>query len=230
MRPVVVNVATERYVVGQRRLRAAIDDGSEVICWTDALPPGSPDHGDVPYAFKAFAIDAVRQRGFRYVLWADASVKPIRPLGPLWNLIERQGYWISDNGWNNGEWTWPTAYRDLEITPEENWGIKHVVATAFGLDLQHPKGLAFFEEYLRLAKTRAFCGPWFNRLHPDYAHHGPSRLTGECADLKIRGHRHDQTAASIVAHRLGLTLTAPPGWIAYHPHQTPETVLSIEGL
>lgn len=229
MNRAVVNVATGPYVAGQRRLQAAVSATTEFVCWTDALPPGSPTHHDVPYAFKAFAIEAARQRGLRYVLWADASINPIRPLDSLWELIERQGYWISNNGWDNGEWTWPTAYADLGIAPADNWGIKHVIATSFGLDLEHPKGGAFFAEYLRLAKTQAFCGPWFNRRHPDYAHHGLSPHTGDWPDARIRGHRHDQTAASVVAHRLGLALTDPPKWIAYYPHETAETVLSVDG-
>jgi hypothetical protein len=104
-----------------------------------------------------------------------------------------------------------------------------VIATAFGLDLENPQGAAFFGEYLRLAKTRAFCGPWYNRRHPDYAHYAPSPRNGEWADLKVLGHRHDQTAASLIARRLGLSLTDPPKWIAYYPHETAETVLSVDG-
>jgi hypothetical protein len=227
----IVNVATGRYLVGQERLRAAVSGGAEFICWTDAMPPGSPAHQDVPYAFKAFALDVARQRGFRYVLWADSSIKVLRPLEPLWDLIEAQGYWISKNySWNNGEWTWPTAYGDLGIAPEDNWRIPQVIATSFGLDLQHPKGLGFFEEYLRLAKTRAFCGPWFNRRHPDYAHHNFAEYpSGDCENTQIRGHRHDQTAASLIAHRLGMTLTDPPKWIEYPPKETAETILSVDG-
>jgi hypothetical protein len=227
----VVNVATGRYVVGQQRLRAAVAGGAEFICWADAMPPGSPAHKDVPYAFKAFAIDAARQRGFRYVLWADSSIRPIRPLDPLWDLIERQGYWISRNySWNNFEWTWPTAYAALDVTPEENLKIPQIIATSFGLDLQHPKGARFFEEYLRLARTTAFCGPWFNTSHPDYAQHGQSWYPcGECPDLRVRGHRHDQTAASLIAHRLDMTLTDPPKWIDYPPSQTADTILWVDG-
>lgn len=224
----VVNVSTGHYVAGQQRLRASLDPATEFICWTDALPPGSPPHQEIPYAFKAFAIAAAHERGLRYVLWADASINPIRPLDTLWALIEQQGYWISNNGWDNGEWTWPDAYADLDIEPARNWGIPHVVATAFGLDLRHPTGAAFFAEYLRLSKTRAFCGPWFNRRHPAYARHGLSPQTGECDDVRVRGHRHDQTAASVIAHRLGMRLTDPPRWIAYHPHETAETVLSVD--
>jgi hypothetical protein len=229
MKRVIVNVATGGYVVGQQRLRRAVSGTTDFLGWENDLPPGSPSHQDVPYAFKAFAIDAARARGFRYVLWADASINPIRPLDGLWELIAQQGYWISNNGWNNGEWTWPTAYGELGVAPEDNWRIPHVVATAFGLDLQHPIGAAFQDEYLRLAKTRAFCGPWFNRRHPDYAHHGPAPHTGECEDARVRGHRHDQTAASLIAHRLGMALTDPPKWLAYYPHETEDTVLSVDG-
>ena len=109
-------------------------------------------------------------------------------------------------------------------TTEETWRsmnrrIPHVVATAFGINTSHPNGKAFLAEYFRLAsKTRAFCGPWRNLNYPDNADvnraQWGNRLAA-CGPPDVRGHRHDQTAASVIAWRLGFDLTAPPDIFAY---------------
>lgn len=224
----IVNVATGQYVRGQQRLRAAINGDSVSVAWADALPPGSPSHYEVPYAFKAFALKAAHERtGADLLLWADASIVPIRSLEALWEKIELDGYWISRNGWTNYQWTAESAYADLGVTPEENRGIPHVVATAFGLSLRHPVGRAIFDEYLRLAGTHAFCGPWANSNNPECV--GRAR-SSPCGPPDVLGHRHDQTALSVIAWRQGCVLTDPPAWFAYEGGETEATFLMAKGI
>lgn len=242
----IVNVATGPYARGQARLAASLpdfgrihngkswithDDPSEkreqiLMTWCDKLPPGSPTHERVPYGFKAFALNAADQADCKLILWVDASIVPYQSLTDLWGKIERDGYWISNNGWTNAEWTAESAYRDLGITREENERIPHVVATAFGLNLAHDKGRAFLDEYYRLAETRAFCGPWWNSNFPEYQGRAGA---APCGDERVRGHRHDQTAASVIAWKLGMELTNPPAWFAYRGGETTDTVLVADG-
>lgn len=222
----VLNVATGRYVQGQKRLAAALKQQVAFLSWTDCLPTGSPAHRDVPYAFKAWALRAAEARDYSLVLWADASILPNQPIVPLLERIEREGYWISRNGWTNAQWTAGSAYEDLGVSPEENATIPHVVATAFGLNLQHPIGRTFYVEYLRLAQTRAFCGPWWNSNHPEY---GGRDGAAPCGSPDVCGHRHDQTAASVIAWRLQLRLTDPPDVFAYRGGETEATILVADG-
>lgn len=225
MNPVVLNVSTGGYVFGQDRLEAAVrDQGYEFLGWRDTMPPGSPSHHDIQYAFKSWSLKEAAKRGHTLLLWADASIMPVSSMAPLWAKIEADGYWLSKNGWSNAQWTADSAYADLGVTIEENRQIPHVVATTFGLNLAHPKGKAIFDEYFRLAQTGAFRGPWKN---------GPanrfSRRTGPCGPPDVLGHRHDQTALSVVAWRNGCELTDPPAWFAYQGGQTKETVLVADG-
>lgn len=211
MNRVVLNVATGYYVRGQRRLRRAVSD--PMMTWADAMPPGSPTHQTVPYAFKAWAILAAADAGRDLILWADASILPIRSLEPLWELIEEQGYWFSRNGWQNGEWCSDAALPLLGITRDEAMRQPHVVATAFGLNLRHETGAEFARKYLHYAKNGAFCGPWRNDR-------------GEASsDTRVLGHRHDQTAASAIVAQLGMKLTDPPAWFAYRGGEIESTVL-----
>lgn len=206
----IVNVATGRYEIGQDRLRRAVtSEGCNGLYFAGGLPPGSPSHSEVPYAFKAWAIKSALDRGATTVIWADSCIVPLRSLAPMWERIERDGYWISRNGFWNSEWTADSAYADLGVTHEENAKIPHVVATAFGLSLAHPVGKQIFEEYFRLARTQAFVGPWKGGIGVQ--------------------HRHDQTALSVVAHRAGCALTDPPEFFAYRGGETDATVLCADG-
>lgn len=218
MKGFVVNVATgDHYIKGQKRLTQALGSGASMLAWTNILPAGSPPHREVPYAFKAFALQDAAERGNSLLLWADASILPIGSLGPLFDRIYENGYWISRNGWMNSEWTADSAYEDLGVTREENATIPHVVATAFGINALHPKGREILNEYVRLAKTRAFCGPWRNCAETP------------CGPPSTLGHRHDQTALSVIAWEMGLELTDPPAWFAYKGGETPDTVLLAAG-
>jgi hypothetical protein len=243
----VVNVATGNYVRGQERLIEWLSaHNTEYFNWRDRLPGGSPSHQDVPYAFKAYALWHAYGAGAKTLLWADASILPIYPLEPLWERIERDGYWIGNNGWTNYEWTADSAYPALfekegpiegyQLRVGDEYGlaalkrlnrdIPHVVATAFGISMEHPIGRAILDEYFRLASTtKAFCGPWING--PEEAQ--PPYHAYPCGPPDVRGHRHDQTALSVIAWRLGCKLTNSPEIFAYAGGQTEQTILVADG-
>ena len=257
----IVSVATGAYVRGLDRLTEwCALNGEDYVTFRDRLPEGSPTHQDVPYAFKAFAL-AAASTACDTLLWCDSSVVPIRSLDPLWERIERDGYWIANNGWTNYEWTADSAYADLFGLDADGWpthphgiamsrshavelnhNIQHVVATSFGISMKHPTGRAIFEEYYRLAsKTKAFCGPWTNLNSMPAMTDGKTvavplsqyARTAPCGPPDVRGHRHDQTALSVIAWRLGCHLTSCPDIFAYHdPKKEPDerTILLAKGI
>lgn len=187
------------------------------------LPPGSPSHSVKPYAFKAYALMDAMRRNYTTLLWCDACILPVRDMEPLFKKIETDGVWFSRNGWMNSEWTADSAYAALfpamhyDAARVINAKIPHVVATAFGIDVSHAVGRAFLADYFRLAsETSAFCGPWTNTVETP------------CGPYDVRGHRHDQTAASVIAWRLGVQLTDPPDIFSYPPVDE-RTVLLADG-
>lgn len=204
----IVNVATGRYLHGQMRLLAALN-GDRKHFVSGRMPEGCPPHAEVPYAFKAYALKEAAQR-YPVLLWCDASILPgPRGLKDLWERIESEGYWFSKNGFKNSQWTAKERLNDLGVTEEENDKIEHVVATAFGIDLRKSLGEMFLHHYFALAQTQAFCGPWTGGIGVQ--------------------HRHDQTAASVIAYRLGFELTDPPQWFAYRGGETKQTALVADG-
>ena len=242
MRRCVVNVATgSRYIRGQQRLIAAMRDISTVT-WADQMPPESPTHDDVPYAFKSFALRYARESmGFDTLLWADSCILPVQDMEPLWQKIETEGVWIARNGWRNDEWCADSAYPDLfpqfatetgydlEAARAHNATIPHVVATCFGLSMRHEVGRSILDEYLRLARdTRAFCGPWINANAPNAPSYGLPRCA-PCGPPTVLGHRHDQTALSVLAHRFSVAITDCPEIFSYRGGETDKTILVADG-
>lgn len=240
----IVNVATTDYTRrGQNRLREAllIHSPESWLALHEQLPSGSPSHQLVPYAFKVYALEATRRAArLDSLLWCDSCILPVRSLEPAWEKIERDGYLLMNNGFSNYEWTadsaYPELFRDHEgnrfdignqhcmnAARQMNRKIPHVVGGFFGLSMKHEIGRAFLAELYRLAsETRAFCGPWSNWNH-EYNEDTNAFVGAEwkgqhtypCGPPDVRGHRHDQSAMSVIAWRLGMVLTDCPQYLIY---------------
>jgi hypothetical protein len=223
----IVSVATGRFVEHQDRLQRQLNavESTELRCfWRDQLPPASPAHEDVPYAFKAYAL-LQASLGANVLLWMDSSIYPIRSLEPLWDFIENHGFWFSENlpqgrsdlpAYNCGQWCCDSALPALGITREDAFGIPQVIATSFGLDLRLKESSVLLEHFVQSAAMRtAFQGPWSNG-------------NGEASpDPRVLGHRHDQTVLSVLAHRMWMPLTRPPTFIVDEIPATEDTVMEI---
>ncbi len=194
------------------------------------LPAGCPPHEEVPFAMKYHALYPWRDK-YDSLIWADACILPVRSMEPLWRHIEEHGAMVMRNGFANYEWTADSAYPELfpdcftrgqfegmEEARATNRNIEHVIGGFFGLSMRHPVGRAILEEMWRLAQTRAFCGPTRNAVHEDWADKVGSYDSpdcNECGPEDVRGHRHDQTALSVVAWRNGVQLVEPPQFLVY---------------
>lgn len=205
MRRCVVNFARDGwYPAGQHRLGLICRElGVDFLGYT-AYPAGCPRHQDVPYAFKPYSMRSAIVAGYSSVLWMDASAVPQKPLGPVFDLMESEGAFVSANyGIPTGRWASDLCLKTMGVTRAEAWEIPHCSALVFGVCVEHPTGAALFSEYLRRAQQGdAFRGPW--SYAPDQAP-APG----------VEGHRHDQTVLSIVAHRMGVPLRPNGPWLDY---------------
>lgn len=239
MRRALVSVATTpRFHRGQVRLAmtAKAHAGPHEEYFWHRQPSCWPLHSAKPFAFKAWAMQYAAEHGAETLLWCDSSIIAIRPLEPLWERIEQDGYWFSRNGWSNAEWCADSAYPELfpgvplEEARSINVGIEHVVATCFGISMRHPMGRVFLEQYMKLANGRAFCGPWTNSNHPDAAALPiDGYKVGPCGPPTTRGSRHDQTVASVLAWSLGFKLTDPPEPFSYKGGEKKGTLVVADG-
>jgi len=215
----VVSVGTGNHGGKLVRLRSQLIQQHENYALWDVLPVGSLPHEQAPYAFKIYALEQAHREIVDTsvtLLWLDSAVMILRPLGPIWRRIERHGYWFSQNhDYNCGEWTCDSALPILGITREEAFTIPQIVGGCFGLNMRAPVAQEFMERWKEYALAGAFAGPWRND-------HGEASL-----DPRVQGHRHDQTAASVIVHRMGLRLTQPPRYFSDDGFPaTEETILT----
>lgn len=231
MRRTAVNVSTGvTYRALQGRLNQKLDEygNCDIKLWSEPLPKHWTPHQEVPYRFKMHALTSVDAD---LVLWLDSAILPLQSLDPVWEEIERVGYFLPANpGMWNYEWTAESAYVGLfkgisqEAAMALNRKIPHCSSAAFGFNLKQWIGQTAFKEFCDLARTRVFCGPWANSNGPDRDRYQIDYLkelysTAPCGPSDVRGHRHDQAALSVIAWRLGMKLDTT---LYAHENGTPE--------
>jgi hypothetical protein len=214
-RATVISLATgdERFSAELERLGAGLDqvgfDGA-FEPWRDGrYPPGCPTHLDVPFAFKPYCFAEAREAGAGLVLWLDSSCLPVRPLHGLFGELGRDGYLLFANGRRVvGEWASDLALERLGVSRDDAMRMPEINAAALGLDLRSAVGNEFLDRWLAEAQAGlAFRGvqePLENSVHYDDVKW--NRGNRVSADPRVRGHRHDQTVAGLLAFELGLNL------------------------
>lgn len=157
---------------------------------------GCPKHQTLPYAFKPWLLlYAHNVLHFRRVLWVDASFWAVRDINPVFDAISEHGVYAVQDGWTVGQWSTDAALEAMGVTREHAFTIPLLWAAMNGWDMEHPLGKAAFDHWYALAMDGVtFPGPWNND-------------DGSCSpDPRVLGHRHDQTALSVVCHQHGVPL------------------------
>ena len=173
------------------------------------FPPGCPSHEEAPFAFKPACLDAARSAGHELVLWIDASCVVLRDLAPAFRSLGARGHLLFPNeGLLVGEWASDLALVRLGLTREEALRLPEVNAAAVGLDFRRERAHRFLDRWLAIARD----GATFRGVEE------PVRSSGEYGEIKwnvggrissddrVKGHRHDQTVAGVLAARLGMEL------------------------
>lgn len=222
----VVSLASEgdRYAEGLRRLERSLGETrftGSLLCWRDGeFPAGCPPHRRVPFAFKPYCLAEAERQGFDPVLWLDSSCVVLRSLDPVFQQIEREGHLIFQNGsYSVGEWASDRALEVLGLSRQQAMDIPEVNAAAIGLSLRHGPAVEFLERWLEAAEGEiAFRGVEEELATvADYQAVKWNRDGRVSTDSRVRGHRHDQTVAGVLAHRLGLRLTTEGLQVAGRP-------------
>lgn len=232
---IVTLALSDRYQPLLGRMLSALHtvrDPTPVVAWCNAWPAGSPDRS-LPcgaYCAKPFAMRAAAEMGYRTLLWVDAACYPIQHLGVLFEHVRTHGYYAQDNGWSVGQWCSDKALGTLGITREQAHEIPEISTMAMGLDLWHASSESFLNDWCRLAAD----GVTFPGAHTNDTKEAKERFgrrVGHVSDdPRVLGHRHDQTAASVLAWRRGWHRTPRPTFADYRKNpQDPSTLLVNHG-
>lgn len=175
---------------------------------------GSPFHknapGAVPYAFKALSIKKAIDEGARYVLWCDSVVYATKSIEPVFNHVQAHGYLLFDNiGFSIGDYTSDACLNHFGMSRAEAFSSKMLMACVMGFDVHYQESRLFLDAYINAALDGiSYHGDWTNEN------------LQVSNDVRVRGHRHDQSVASILAKQMHMQITrAQDTFFAYASHQ-----------
>jgi hypothetical protein len=189
---IIVNFSSKEYARPQARLKRSLE-GHRYLMFNEYQFINSPTHHESPYEFKIHAIrEALKYDNI--VLWADSSMYLVGDLSHIENIIKEQGYFAEEAGHYVGRWTNKHTREYFNMTPDElvqgNGGITMFSAGLLGLNKESVEAMHFLDAWEESAKSGCFKGDW-------------------------NDHRHDMTAASIIATRLGWKYQRGGSHLAY---------------
>jgi len=193
----IVSLGTSGWFVrGVDRLEASLCQvgwAGAFMGWRDAYPPGSPTQEQVDHGFKAWCVHAALGAGHEAVMWCDASVWAVHDPAPIFEHAERTGFYIVYNGFWVGQYSSDRSLEIFGVTREEAFQIRDIAAGFICMDLRQEAPRHFLAEWLR-----------YTTLAGGAAYNGPDSNDGSISsDPRVKGHRHDQTVASLILHRMG---------------------------
>jgi hypothetical protein len=185
------------FPMGMQRLRQSLDTfklARTDYFWLNELPPHCPSHQQSPYAFKYFALEHARTNKHRLGWWLDSSLVMVGSHDRIFQHARAHGIYLSRfRSYTVGQYTSDEALDKLKLSRDEAMTIPMVDANTILLDFNHPAANQLLQTMLDFAVTPGlFAGPWTNE------HNAIS------SDLRVLGHRHDQSVLSVVAHRMKL--------------------------
>ena len=176
----------------------------------------SPHHkgssNSVPYAFKALAIRKAmeEQDNKGLLLWCDSVVYATKNIDPIFDHIKDHGYLFFDNlGFSIGDYTGDICLEKFGMTREESFNSKMLMACVMGFDLENEQIKSFLNAYIDAALDGvSYHGSWTNEN------------LQVSNDMRVKGHRHDQSVASILVKQMKLNITnAQQTYFAYASHK-----------
>ena len=202
----------------QRKSLRAVGYGGKYHSWVNSYPEGCPSHQAAPYAFKPYAFKWAIKQGYDSIIWMDSAVWAKKNPQPIFDQIDKDGYFVLQNGWTSGEWCTDRQLQAFDLTREEALKIPHPLACVVGINIARSEGLELFREYIK--NVNLFPGAWTNE-------------NGEVSpDKRVLGSRHDQAVLGLIMHKLKLKYTFPRvdgEWLDYKITNK-ESILLTQGM
>lgn len=202
----IVNLSTERYWPGQQRLVESLRNNTDatILTFRHENEVGAKPHSENNYSFKPLAMLKAFEAGYTSILWLDASMNVIKPLDPIFELIESDGYFFQDSGWMNERWT---NYKAFNYFGTKDG--RMLSSGVLGVNFYHELGKDFFTRWHMSMTAGIFNGSWEDS-------------------------RHDQSAASLIAHLMGLKLQDGNTFMVYGKEDEPtiseKTLVLADGI
>jgi hypothetical protein len=208
-----------------------VSPGYEVKVWVNTLPFGAPadvveaGYSYTAYCAKPFALLAAHTAGADIAILVDAAMYPIRPIHPLVDHIAQTGYFFCRNGNRVGDWCSDRAMERMGQTRKKLDEMEEISSYCVGLNFADGRCIELLHRWCGFSADRLTVpGP-----HTGLMHEGRNRGFVS-VNPRVKGHRHDQTVLSVLAHQIGMgKLVSRPKFTAYKGSSGEETVFENWG-
>lgn len=119
---------------------------------------------DVPYAFKPFFFEEVRDMGYKEILWLDAAAVPIKGVDPLFDQMERFGCCFFSQGKMSPQYLIDMEYvrRALGISGNNYLAL---LSQVVGINVNNPVANELLDRWIQAAERKvAFLEPSGDQL------------------------------------------------------------------
>lgn len=214
----IINVALGGwYPQGQNRLVKSLNFHGwnwDVLTWTDW--PNDNYDKSCPYNVKAAAFEEAINQGYTHILWLDCSVWAVKDPNPIMDIINNEGYYIGQSGYNCAQTCSDKCLDYFEVTRDEAETMMDCHSGVMGVYTSNPTAKEFIEKFIQAGKDGAFLG---SRLH-----------NGQSEDPRFLFHRQDQSAASIISSKLEMKLSIFGEMVAYYPEKIDNVIFALRGM
>ena len=121
--------------------------------WPD-IHKGSLIYFNVPYSFKAFLFDEVRDFGYKKVLWLDASMCPNKSLEPIFERIREAGIVLSTDNQVFSRTISSYVIQGMRLTPDEVKNTRRFASGVIGLNFEMDMPNSFLDSWLEAIALR----------------------------------------------------------------------------
>ena len=208
MKSCIVNYANGGwYIKGQERLKKSLEDFNykgDILLFTDPKEINCKTHQENPYSFKPYAIKKAKDMGYTNVTWVDASFYAVKEINFIDEHLEKFGYGFQESGWNVSQWT---NDKCLELFKEEReplFEAKMISSGFMSFNFNFEICNTALNMFLESADNGSFIGKWNNKDQT------------ESLDSRVLGHRHDQSAISIIINKLKLKISDNDTFFCYN--------------
>jgi hypothetical protein len=223
-RNVIINVALGGwYPKGQKRLVDSLIElgwsSLDLRLWAESWPNDNYDK-TCPYNCKAAALEEVAHKmvpRFDGHLWLDASFWAVRHPQPVFDIINTDGYYFVNNGFNCAETVSDKCLEYFGVSRDDAENMPECASGIMGISMKHFPGRQFLQEFIQACKDGAAHG---SRLHDN-----------QSKDPRFKFHRQDQSVASMIINKMGLKMHPWGAHVEYNPKDVKEhTVFTLQGM
>lgn len=208
------------YPKGTDRLkRSLIHHGfnGDILTFKNELPPNTPKNFGTPYNLKAYLLKHAMDLGYTHIMWLDCSVWAIKDPNQIFDIINSEGWYFWDSGYNCAQTCSDKCLDYFGVTRDQAETVKDCSSSMFGLNLNNPKAYQFAVQWIQAMKDGVFEG---SREHDN-----------QSKDPRFLFHRQDQSAASMLIHKLEMDMHEPGVYSCYYePNPNDSVIFQMRGM